>query len=225
MESNQPADTKQAKREIWLRVLAGLLLLGVSLLYFPINRSVSGGVSPNTFLDEFIPLWAVWAVPYIFSIFWWLAALIWICWRIEIEALKTVVTAFLIMTLTSYVVYILFPTFVVRPEPVGGHWTMDLIRWIYGSDQPYNALPSGHTYNTVIIGLILWYWKPRLRWLWVATIPTVILATLFTKQHYVMDPLFGLLWAYGSFFLARKLAGWPLSSTPPSISPRDEPAR
>jgi membrane-associated phospholipid phosphatase len=213
MESPQPAGTQQPDQKIWMRVLVGLLLLGVSLLYFPINRSVSGGIAPKIFLDDFIPLWPVWAVPYIFSIFWWLTALIWICWKMEFESLKTVVTAFLIMMLTSYTVYILIPTFVVRPEPVGTHWTMELIRWIYGNDQPYNALPSGHTYNTVIIALILWSWKPHWRWLWAVTIPVVILATLFTKQHYVMDPVFGILWAFGAFSLARKLRGWPMSST------------
>jgi membrane-associated phospholipid phosphatase len=212
MDSNQPAGTKQSDRKIWWRVLAGLLLLWVSSLYFPINRSVSGGIAPKIFLDKFIPLWAVWAVPYILSIFWWMAALIWICWKMELESLRTIVTAFLIMTLTSYAVYILFPTFVIRPEPVGNSWMMELIRWIYGNDQPYNALPSGHTYNTVIIAMILWHWKPRWRWLWAATIPIVILATLFTKQHYLMDPVFGIIWAFGSFELARKLIGWPMST-------------
>jgi membrane-associated phospholipid phosphatase len=213
MESNQPAGTKQSEGKIWWRVFAGLLLLGTSSLYFPINRSVSGGIAPSIFLDNFIPLWAIWAVPYILSIFWWLAAMIWICWKMGLGSLKMVVAAFLIMTLTSYAVYIIFPTYVMRPEPVGTHWTMELIRWIYCNDQPYNALPSGHTYNTVIIAMILWHWKPRWRWLWVATIPVVILATLFTKQHYVLDPVFGTLWAIGAFSLAKKLVGWPMSST------------
>jgi membrane-associated phospholipid phosphatase len=213
MEFHQPAGTKQSESKLLLRVLVGLLLLGVSLLYFPINRSVSGGLAPRIFLDNYIPLWAVWAVPYILSIFWWLAALLWICWKMELENLKTVVSAFLIMTPSSYAVYIFFPTYVARPEPVGTGWMVELIRWIYGNDQPYNALPSGHTYNTVIIALILWHWKPRWRWLWAATVPVVILATLFTKQHYFLDPVFGILWAFGAFSLARRLGGWPLSST------------
>lgn len=212
MEFNQPEETSKSDRKIWLRIFFGLLLLGVSLLYFPINRLVSGGFSPKTILDGYLPLWAAWVVPYLLSLFWWLAAMTWICWKMEIESLKTVVAAFLIMTLTSYAVYLLLPTYVVRPEPIGSHWTMDLIRWVYGNDQPYNALPSGHTYNTVIIAMILWYWKPRHRLIWAATIPVVMLSTLFTKQHYVMDPVFGLIWAYGSLFLARKLVGWPLSS-------------
>jgi membrane-associated phospholipid phosphatase len=128
---------------------------------------------------------------------------------LDFSALRTVLVAFLLMTLSSYAVYLLLPTYVVRPDPTGSGWALDLIRWLYGNDQPYNALPSGHTYNTVIIMLILWDWKPRLRWLWVLSVLIVILSTLFTRQHYILDVIFGAIWAFGFFALARKLSGWP----------------
>ena len=121
---------------------------------------------------------------------------------------KMLVSAALVVTLSSYVVYILYPTYVIRPEVTGEGWTFDLIRLIYGEDQPYCALPSGHTYNTVLVAMFWWHWKPRLRWLWALTVPTVILATLFTGQHYVLDPIFGLVWAVGSYLIARRITRW-----------------
>lgn len=129
--------------------------------------------------------------------------------KMEVKQLSAVVLATLIMTLSAYAFYLIFPTYVIRPETTGSGLLVDLVRWVYSNDQPYNALPSGHTYNTVIIALILWHWKPGKRWLWVSTVPVVILATLFTKQHYVLDPLFGVLWAITAFSLARRITGWP----------------
>lgn len=190
------------------RAISFVVILLVSMLYTPINQNVSGGIAPVTALDDFIPLTPIWAVPYILALVWWVAAIIWAAAKMETALLKTFALAVIIVTLSSYLVYLLYPTYVVRPEPAGASWTMDLIRIIYGNDQPYNALPSGHTYNTSLIAIFWWHWKPSLRWLWVATVPVVILATLFTKQHYCLDPFFGLLWAFGAFFLAKKITGW-----------------
>lgn len=126
----------------------------------------------------------------------------------DLPRLETFTLALLIMTLSSYLVYILYPTYVNRPDLAGEGLLVDLIRFIYGNDQPYNALPSGHTYNTTLIAIFWWYWKPRWRWLWFATVPVVILSTLFTKQHYLLDPVFGMIWAFGATFLAKKITGW-----------------
>lgn len=195
------------------RIASFMVILAVSFLYTPINQNVSGGIAPVTPLDFFIPLIPIWAVPYTLALVWWLAAIIWASAKMKTELLKTFVLAVVIVSLSSYLVYLLYPTYVIRPEPTGASWSMDLIRLIYGNDQPYNALPSGHTYNTTLIAIFWWIWKPRLRWLWVATVPVVILATLFTKQHYCLDPLFGLLWAFGAFFLAKNITGWKPESS------------
>ncbi len=193
---------------LWVRILGLSLILGVYLIYFPINQHVNGGFSSHIFLDDWIPLWPVWTAPYILAIGWWVFAAIWAAIKMELALFKRLVAAVLVMSLSSFLVHLLIPTFVVRPEAVGEGWGMNLIRMIYALDQPYNALPSGHTYNTVLVAIFWWHWKPRYRWLWAATVPVVILSTLFTKQHYLLDPLFGLLWAFGAYFISGKLMAW-----------------
>jgi membrane-associated phospholipid phosphatase len=103
------------------------------------------------------------------------------------------------MLLTSYSVYILFPTYVERPTVDSAGWQFDLIRFIFNNDHVNNAFPSGHTYNTMLITLFWWNWYPSQRWLWALITIIVILSTLFTGQHNLIDPLGGILWAWGSY--------------------------
>jgi membrane-associated phospholipid phosphatase len=85
---------------------------------------------------------------------------------------------------------------------------MSLMRFVYANDRSYNALPSGHTYNTMMIAIIWWVWKPRQRLLWSLSVPIVILSTLFARQHNVLDAVFGVIWALGAFIAASMITGW-----------------
>jgi membrane-associated phospholipid phosphatase len=103
--------------------------------------------------------------------------------------------------LSSYLVYIFYPTYVVRPQVGQEGFLYDLLRYVYGNDRDNNAFPSGHTYTTVLIALFWWRWKPRLWWLWVTIAVIIVLSTLFTAQHHSPDPLGGILWAFGGYYL------------------------
>ena len=102
--------SEQSQKGLWWRVLAVVLILGASWLYYPINQIVSGGIESKTFLDDFIPFWPVWAVPYILSIGWWVAAALWASAKMDKKMLQTLVASVLIMNLSSYIVYIFIPT-------------------------------------------------------------------------------------------------------------------
>jgi membrane-associated phospholipid phosphatase len=60
----------------------------------------------------------------------------------------------------------------------------------------YNAFPSGHVYITTLIALFWSRWFPQWRWFWGATVIVICLATLFTGQHYLPDPIGGLILAW-----------------------------
>lgn len=211
MKASPPAvstRTDFGRNPAGFRAAAIVVILVANSLYYPINRGVSGGMAPMTPADKYIHLHPVWAAPYVIAIMWWISALLWAAFQMELPRLKMYTLALVLMTFSSYVVYIAYPTYVIRPELAGEGWAIELMRLIYGNDQPYNALPSGHTYHTALIAIFWWHWKPRWRWLWLATIPVVALSTLFTKQHYLLDPVFGAAWAFGAYFLAKKITGW-----------------
>jgi len=176
-----------------------ILLFAVQLLYVPINRTIRGGVILSLPWDVHVPFWPSWAVPYLLSILWWMASFIWAAWKMEDTRYQAFVAAAIAVMLTAYGVYILYPTYVQRPVLVGHSWQIELVRSIYNNDHLNNAFPSGHTYTTMLITLFWWDWHPKLRWLWAAIVVVIILSTLFTGQHNLLDPIGGIVWAYAGY--------------------------
>jgi membrane-associated phospholipid phosphatase len=178
-------------RLLWLAVL-----VVVQLMYFPINRTIQGGVVLDTPLDGYVPLWAVWIIPYMLGLLWWALCYGWAAWKMEDDLYRAFVISFVTVMLTSYVIYIVFPTYVNRPELQGDDWLTRLVATLYENDRVNNAFPSGHTYNSVMIALFWSRWYPRQRWLWFTIAAIVVLSTLFTRQHNLPDLLGGILLAW-----------------------------
>lgn len=183
------------------RLLGLLTVLAAQLLYFPINRLVHGGVALKTPLDAYVPLWPVWAVPYVLSVVWWMACLVWAAGRMETESYEAFVFSVTAGMLVSCAIYLLFPTYVVRPAVAGGGWEVQWLKWVYGHDQPYNAFPSSHAFNTTVVYLFWRRWQPRQTWLWALISIVVLCSTLFTHQHYFPDLLGGIGLAWTSYRL------------------------
>ena len=79
-------------------------------------------------------------------------------------------------------------------------------------DRANNAFPSGHTYNTILIALFWWRWRPRQRLLWAAVSLVVLLSTLYTRQHNIPDLIGGVAfactgYAVGLRWAARRSSG------------------
>lgn len=181
------------------RLLLLIALFGVQFLYIPINRTIQGGVVLNTPLDDAIPLWPIWVIPYLLSLLWWAASFIWAAWRMDDDLYRAFVISVVSVMLVSYVVYILFPTYVLRPAVTGSDWPSRVVAMLYESDRVNNAFPSGHTYNSVLIALYWSRWYPGQWWLWLAITIIVLLSTLFTRQHNLPDLLGGILLAWLSY--------------------------
>lgn len=197
----------QSTRLIWL-----LAVFGVQFLYVPINRTVTGGVVLTTPWDAQIPLWPVWVIPYLLSLAWWAGSFVWAMWKMDDELYRAFVSSVIVVMLASYVVYIVYPTYVVRPVLEGDDWLTQLVRLLYASDQVNNAFPSGHTYNSVLVALFWSCWYPRQRWLWWSGTIVVLLSTLFTRQHNLPDLAGGIVFAWlgyrlGLWWVARRFGG------------------
>jgi membrane-associated phospholipid phosphatase len=184
-------DMTPGMRLAWL-----IVLFLVQSLYFPINRSIQGGVVLATPWDASIPLWPVWVIPYLLSLVWWAGCFVWAAWKMEDGLYRAFVTSLIVVMVASYVVYVLYPTYIVRPSLQGNDWLTNLVRLLYENDRVNNAFPSGHTYTTVLIALFWWRWYPRQRWLWATIAVVVLLSTLFTRQHNIPDLFGGIAFAY-----------------------------
>lgn len=183
---------------IWKRFILLAILFAAQSLYFPINRFMEGGVIFKTTLDPYIPLWEIWAVPYLLYLPFWISCFTWAAYKMEERMFKRFFASALAATLIGISIFLLFPTYVERPALVGDGWATELLRYIYNNDDVYNAFPSGHVYFTTLICIFWMEWYPRRRALWLAIVVSVLLSTLFTHQHYLPDLIGGLALAKNS---------------------------
>jgi membrane-associated phospholipid phosphatase len=183
------------------RLIFFALLFGIQLLYFPLNRFLQGGVEFKTTWDAYIPVWPVWVVPYSLICVWWIVAYLWAAWRMDEHLYEAFFLASAIMQVTALMIFTFFPTYVPRTPLVSNDLFAQWLNWIYSNDHAYNAFPSGHVYITTLIALFWLRWYPKWRWLWISTIVIIFLATLFTGQHHLPDPIGGLALAWFSYYL------------------------
>ncbi len=151
----------------------------------------------ETPLDRMIPVVGIFVIPYISLDFYVYATLIlFILFRNKYfqSAAFSMVTIFLV----SYFFYYFLQSYVERPVLTGNDMLTRLIRDVYAHDKPYNDFPSLHTSISAVLAL---HWLRLDRRIgipvsvWTALI---VLSTLFVRQHYIADALFGLALSFGA---------------------------
>jgi membrane-associated phospholipid phosphatase len=177
------------------RLILVCLIIGAQCLYTFTNRTMQGGWMPKTSLDNYIPIWPVWVVPYLLVIAVWVSFSLLAAWKMDERLFRAYVVASLATILPSMLFFVLYPTYVERPVVTGTDWASGLLRLLYANDRANNALPSGHMYFAVLLAYFVTRWKPRLLWFAVLMVILVICSTLFTGQHYVLDLVGGALFA------------------------------
>jgi membrane-associated phospholipid phosphatase len=181
----------------------------VQALYFPINRGMSGGVALTTPLDTYIPLIPIWVAPYALAWGLWITCAAWAALRMEEALYRSLLISIAVVLAGGLACFLLYPTYVQRPALEGEGWAVEWLRFIYANDRVYNAFPSGHVYITTLIALYWSRWYPRQRAVWLAVVVIVALSTLFTGQHYLLDPLGGLALAWGGYHVGLWLTSAP----------------
>lgn len=105
----------------------------------------------------------------------------------------------------SYTMFIYLPVAYDRPsvEVVDfATWTLSVVQ---GNDPPWNCFPSTHCIACTISSLALMKYNRKVGW-WVLISTIFICAsTVFTKQHFVLDVVAGVLLGAAIFYLVRKV--------------------
>ena len=118
---------------------------------------------------------------------------------------KRVGLSILLVQLIACAIYAAFQSYVPRPDVTGTDIFSTLLRFIYSSDRPYNTFPSLHTAHSVVS----LYWWRRLypRWFGAATALTalILLATVFLKQHVVVDVASGIVLAAAGIAISERV--------------------
>jgi membrane-associated phospholipid phosphatase len=125
------------------------------------------------------------------------------------------VWAYLAVWTAAFACFLVYPTVAPRPAAVPGDgfaaWGL---RFLYDADPPYNCFPSLHVAHSFVSAFAVGRVHRPLGRVTLACAWLVALSTLFTKQHYVLDLLAGILlaWAAHAAFLRR----YPVDRTGPA---------
>jgi membrane-associated phospholipid phosphatase len=186
------------RRLCWLIIILALLMV-----YFPINRLVTGGHALSLPVDAHIPLFPPAIIPYIFGSLLFVGFPVWAslyCKKYDFEAY---VISFITATVVSYVFYIVLPTYVIRPEIDSRDCFSKALSFLYQNDYPYNAAPSGHTFYILISLFYLLRWKQTIRMISILVSILIVASTLLTKQHYMLDVISGLFLGFVAYWIGR----------------------
>jgi membrane-associated phospholipid phosphatase len=202
----------------------GLSLLMIAVFGFAFvqidarNAALAASLKPlplETALDPYIPFVPAFIFAYLLY-YPWLLLPVPILQRSQ--TFYRAMLAFALVQVTAIVVYLAFPSRMVRPD-IGGlpaGLGTDLIAWLYRTDRGWNLFPSLHVAHSSLVAML--YWVHCRKAFWFAALGALLIAasTVLIKQHYVIDIPAGVLLA----FICLRVSGlaWPAPMAQPSAA-------
>jgi len=158
-----------------------------------------------TVWDKYIPTVPIFIVPYLFLSLAYLFLPIIFLFKLECAKVKEYLSAQIIAQFISFAVFYFYSTSVVRDSIAGSDIFSNALRYLHSIDRPSAAFPSGHVFQSIIIGYFLWIWYPKTRPYIIVVLPLVIASTVLLKQHYLPDILGGIIVAVIAIYLTKIL--------------------
>ena len=191
-------------------LLAGALLTNMAVYNGArfINRSRTHYILSLP-LDDRIPLCTPFVVIYLLAFVQWAAGYV-LAARESREVCHDIAVGDIFAKLICFVIFLMVPTTLIRPEVIGSSIFDRLTRLVYSLDAPDNLLPSIHCLESwmCLRGSLMIKEAPS--WYRPASFIFTILvcaSTVFMKQHLLPDIPTGILAAEIGLWLARRLPG------------------
>ncbi|CAB4775885.1 unannotated protein [freshwater metagenome] len=180
-------------------IFAGIILAFVTYELFNKAHYSYPPLVMRGWLDEKIPVISIFVVPYLS--FHLLAAFVVPYLSLKLGNFKIFLVnglAIILGQLFLDIAYTFFQTEVPR-TPVPGNSPFDwvLTHVVYGNDQPLNGFPSNHVTWSIVSIIALWRLRhiaPRISWFLMLWFATILPATVFLHQHFLID-------IYGGIFV------------------------
>lgn len=186
-------DVADSLRRPYRVTLSMVILVSLVPLYFFTAELAIGPLhTPEVALDRLIPLRPAWVLIYASLFYHFLIPLPILVVRQE-EQIRRTVRAYLMVWLTAFAFFILYPTGAPRPEEVAGSgFAAWALRSLYGADPPYNCFPSLHVAHSFVSALTVWRVHRGVGAFAIGAALLVGLSTLYAKQHWFLDVVAGI---------------------------------
>ena len=164
------------------------------------------------YVDQFIPFWPAFVVPYVIWFPLIAAALIALCFSDRADFSRTILLLFAGMSV-SLIVYVIFPhAQSLRPMATGDDIFSRAVRYgIYANDTNTNCCPSIHVLNQLAVHIGLCkskMFRGKKLWKNISLALTVMIcaSTVLIKQHSIVDVILSLLVAVPLYLLVFKVS-------------------
>lgn len=180
----------------------GLLLL-YFLIYLPWFGHLEKTVTTHFHvihmaIDDYIPFCEYFIIPYLL----WFG---YVAWGIGyfFRKNKEEYTRLCIVLFTGMTIFLIVSTLYpnghyLRPDTFErNNIFVQMVKWLHSTDTPTNLFPSIHVYNSIAINMAVWHSdnfkkKKAVRYGSAIFMTSIILSTMFLKQHSVFDVITGI---------------------------------
>ena len=199
--SSHPATkmTFPASKYVWGFFVCDAIVCAMA--YFLSNVEASDPYVVSTMMDDKIPLIKEFIIPYLLWFIYVFAPIIYLLrktikdknWKHLIGILYPINIAVCVCV----TIFIIYPTKVLRtdiPTSEGRDIIRAILLIVRRLDNPYNGFPSLHVLSSMVICIHFVYTdyvRKDVKFLYIVGSIFIIMSTLFTKQHYVMDVIAG----------------------------------
>lgn len=184
------------KNNKYFIISMSILFLGNMFMYWFLKLFQGNPIYIDYYLDDKIPFWG-WTV-YIYDMFYPFSIISFILlYRKDQDTYYKGIIATIIGCIICYIIYLIIPTIMYRPEIPQYDALTNLVLKItyYFDDPPLNCFPSLHC--IFCFQVMFTYFKSNYnvkRKLFTAVIAIlIVLSTLLVKQHYIFDVISALL--------------------------------
>lgn len=177
-----------------IHMFALLSIPVINIFYALLNNNTRGVFQLITTIDTNIPFIKEFIIPYILWYPFMFLTLLFLCLKDLKVYYRTLITLNLSL-LSCYLIYYFFQTTVPRPVVYGNDIFSYLTLLIYKFDKPFNCFPSIHVVTSYLMikGINSVDCSKKIKHLVAFVSISIIVSTLFVKQHVILDVLSAIL--------------------------------
>jgi membrane-associated phospholipid phosphatase len=192
----------------WILMLIEFQFFTINFLNTKLRAPTDGWDLRISIIDDHLTPHGVWLIPYFIGFSFAVLIPLWATFVMPNKVYRQFILAVALALLVSYVIYIIFPTYVVKPAPasVPGHDIFArTLRSTYEADaevSSHNAAPSQHVFYALLNMCFVIRYRPRRRvfWFWVILASLICASTLITMRHNSPDLIGGYVVAVGAYY-------------------------
>ena len=105
----------------------------------------------------------------------------------NMDTFRRIALGYLLEGMISFVIFLFYPTKMIRPEIIGNSISDKLLTAVYHIDPGFNVFPSLHVANSLFVALIFYHYNKKIGLIFWVIALLISVSIFFVKQHYFVD--------------------------------------